>query len=234
VLRLWNPALDSFDTLRLGDPPTPPPPPPHPHPPPGPPAPVPPGWAELKNHSGTFCCDQSACKDGGSSFLFSGSAPLDKCIAKCLADPRCEFVTSSSDGWCMNAQWCNTTAPFRNGAARTFRRPPAWASAAKPPPSPPPPHLAGVSCHGRCHLLLLLKMTAISLRSGARAGVALFALVLPSRPARECQQLRIVVADGFRRGGARCTVRPANSREESSRLLLRRRLLPLGRAGKKD
>eukprot|EP01052_Picozoa_sp_SAG31_P012262 SAG31_NODE_713_length_12651_cov_180.009481_10_plen_178_part_00 len=142
LLRLWNPALESFDTLRLGNPPAPPP---SPHPsPPAPPAPVPiVGWTLLRNHSGTFCCDQSACKNGGSSFLFSGKSPMSKCIARCLADSRCEYVTIANDGWCQNAEYCNATGTFKNGDAETYERPPAMTTIA-PAAAPSPPQFAGV------------------------------------------------------------------------------------------
>eukprot|EP01046_Picozoa_sp_COSAG06_P008097 COSAG06_NODE_406_length_16115_cov_38.420142_4_plen_594_part_00 len=153
VLRLWNPALDSFDTLRLGDPPPPPPPPPppspHPHPHPGPPPPVPAGWALLPSHNETFCCDQSACTDGGSTFLFSGSATVAECAAKCLADARCNFITCATGDRCMNSEYCNTTGPWQNTAetVRTYHKPSLQLQAAAPPSPPPPgppPTMAGV------------------------------------------------------------------------------------------
>jgi hypothetical protein len=67
VLRLWNPAIDSFDTLRFGHPPKPP------SPPPPPPPPAPPGWRIMPDHNGTFCCDQSPCVNGHSTFLYQAS-----------------------------------------------------------------------------------------------------------------------------------------------------------------
>ena len=53
VLRLWNPAITSFDTLRVGSGPKPPP------PPPPPPSPPPAGWVEIVKDAGNFCCDQT-------------------------------------------------------------------------------------------------------------------------------------------------------------------------------
>lgn len=116
VLRLWNPSISSFDTLRLPHPPSPSP----------PPAPPPPGWKLDVGHNGTFCCDQSNCIDGHSSFLFEGSLPQAACFDKCLANPKCEFVTVTAKNWCMNAQYCNTTNPFAGEPAsdvHTYERP---------------------------------------------------------------------------------------------------------------
>ena len=82
--------------------------------------------------SGIFCCDQSPCANGQSSFLFNGAASRAECEAKCLSNPRCQFVTStgpSPAAWCMNAEYCNTTFPFGGGtgnaAAVTLQRVPA-------------------------------------------------------------------------------------------------------------
>eukprot|EP00729_Bicosta_minor_P001924 gene1924-58_t len=81
VLRLWNPAINSFDTLRTGSPPRPPPPPP---------APAPAGWTAIPADNGKFCCDQSACKNG--------AANQATCFSKCEADSKCNFVTYSPAG----------------------------------------------------------------------------------------------------------------------------------------
>eukprot|EP01049_Picozoa_sp_SAG25_P018839 SAG25_NODE_5619_length_638_cov_0.719852_1_plen_212_part_11 len=62
-----------------------------------------------------FCCDQSPCVKGESTFLFQGAASRAECEAKCLANARCRFITStglSPTDWCMNAEYCNTTNPF--------------------------------------------------------------------------------------------------------------------------
>jgi hypothetical protein len=82
--------------------------------------------------SGVFCCDQSPCNKGQSTFLFQGAASRSECEAKCLADARCNFVTSTgptSNDWCMNAEYCNATNPFGGGGgsrtAATFQRTPA-------------------------------------------------------------------------------------------------------------
>ena len=67
---------------------------------------------------------------------------MSKCIAKCLSEPRCEYVTIGEDGWCMNAEFCNSTGKFQNGGANTYRRP-AVSTSASPAPAPPP-QLVGV------------------------------------------------------------------------------------------
>ena len=114
VLALWNRNISSFDTLRMPHPtmpacdtyrtnascPTPrcefspganggtchPPPPP---PPPPPPAPIP-GYDLLPDHNGTFCCDQSACTGGHSTFLHQGPEGDAACFALCTKNPRCK------------------------------------------------------------------------------------------------------------------------------------------------
>ena len=112
ALALWNAELGFFDTLRTQPDP----------PPPGPPPAMPPGFALLTNAS-VFCCDQSPCANGQSTFLFSGAAAAPDCAARCEADARCGFATVSPGAgpWCMNAQYCNTTNPFAGAEAWTFR-----------------------------------------------------------------------------------------------------------------
>jgi hypothetical protein len=93
--------------------------------------------------TGVFCCDQSACAKGQSTFLFNGPASQAECAAKCLADARCHFITSTgmtAADWCMNAEYCNSTNPFGGGAhipAVTFERTP-------PPPNTTSWTFAGV------------------------------------------------------------------------------------------
>jgi hypothetical protein len=70
LLRLWNPSLQSFDTDRIA-PPTPKP----------VPTPVTPRGYKLINHN-TFCCDQTACASGHSTFLWEGAATRAQCEAK--------------------------------------------------------------------------------------------------------------------------------------------------------
>lgn len=121
VLALWNPAIEAFDTLRMPHPtlpacdtyktkvdcPTPrcefstsgkcqPPPPP---PPPPPPAPVP-GYELLPDHNGTFCCDQTPCVGGHSTFLHQGPEGEAACFGLCTKNPRCKVNTGI---WSANA-----------------------------------------------------------------------------------------------------------------------------------
>eukprot|EP00041_Stephanoeca_diplocostata_P026632 m.721151 g.721151 ORF g.721151 m.721151 type:complete len:301 (-) comp23012_c0_seq13:106-1008(-) len=125
VFALWNENISSFDTLRA------------PHPPPPPPPPLPPmptGWGLLPTHNGTFCCDQSPCANGHSTFLFEGSATRDVCVSKCLTNRRCAFVTFDDMGnWCFNAEFCNTTNPFAGPdplhTVYTWKRPQVCAAA---------------------------------------------------------------------------------------------------------
>ena len=104
---------EGIDTLVTWQKPTAPPPPPTPTPTPAPPA----GFSPpLAGHDGTFCCDQTACAGGQSSFLFAGVLGKAACFNKCAADPRCRYVTVHNSGaggdYCMNAQWCNATNPY--------------------------------------------------------------------------------------------------------------------------
>ena len=113
TLAQWNPNLTFFDTLRG----------PKPAPPPAP-TPTPPGFAPWAN--GTFCCDQAPCVNGHSRFLFEGALDESACAAKCAGWPAgaCRFATVSvAQGWCQNAQFCNTTNPFAGDPnAATFVR----------------------------------------------------------------------------------------------------------------
>ena len=140
TLALWNPELASFDTLRIASPDPPPP---------SPPPPMPRGYALMPLLNNSFCCDQSPCVGGQSTFLFSGEVPPAQCAALCSADARCSFATVSAAGWCMNAQFCNATNPFAGSQAWTFARnsaPRAWPRAAAPyqPRAAAPPAFAGV------------------------------------------------------------------------------------------
>ena len=82
--------------------------------------PVPTGWELI--HTGTYCCDQSACSTAGSRFLFHGSLPLAACVRKCDGDTRCHFVTEFEDKSCFNAQYCNHTAKFIDTPSPSFVR----------------------------------------------------------------------------------------------------------------
>jgi hypothetical protein len=148
VLALWNKKIDSFDTLRMPHPalaacsafktkascpsprcvfsaagqctPRPPPPPP---PPPGPV----PGYELLPALNGSFCCDQSPCVKGHSTFLYQGGVDEGHCFGMCMHKSTCKYVTFHSDvsggHWCFNAEYCNTTNPYDGKAP------------AKPPPA---------------------------------------------------------------------------------------------------
>lgn len=108
VLRMWNTNLAAFDTLQLA---------------PGhrllPPLPMPPGWELLPAHSGRFCCDQSPCVRGRSTFLFEGRISRFKCVSKCLSNSKCTSITVDNAGWCMNNQHCTTTHPWGGPGAST-------------------------------------------------------------------------------------------------------------------
>jgi hypothetical protein len=114
--QMWNPDIGSFAVIPLGQP----------TPPPSPPPPAPKGF-DMFNH-GSFCCDQKACSQGHSSFLFEGSnLDIEACIAKCAEfGDRCHYVTvnTAGSGYCMAAEFCNTTNPFANHpeATWTYRR----------------------------------------------------------------------------------------------------------------
>lgn len=89
---------------------------PSPAPPAPPTAPPPFPSADFVPHSyGTFCCDQTPCSGGHSSFLFQGAGVSPAaCAAKCLSaytPDVCRFITTTTVGapYCMNAQFCNTT-----------------------------------------------------------------------------------------------------------------------------
>ena len=72
-----------------------------------------PGWVLLANHTGTFCCDQSACVKGESSFLHNDHEPLASCAARCLADSRCQYITYyDGNENCFNEQYCNATSTY--------------------------------------------------------------------------------------------------------------------------
>ena len=120
LMAQWNPAISSFDTLRL----------PRPAPPPSPP---PPGYTPFA--TGTFCCDQAPCVGGHTRFLFEGSLALAACAAKCSSwqGGACHFFTySAPNAWCQAAQFCNATNPFAGDpSAATYAR-----SSAAPPPLP--------------------------------------------------------------------------------------------------
>eukprot|EP00911_Craspedida_sp_UC1_P002994 UC1_evm4s2186 len=109
TLRLWNTNISGFDTRRSGGPPKPPPPPP--------PKPLP-GFTELPSHAGTFCCDQSKCVDGHSTFLYQGPRSFTDCETLCVSNAKCKYMTHAAQpgrgaGWCFNAEYCNTTNPFQ-------------------------------------------------------------------------------------------------------------------------
>ena len=137
VLKLWNPNITAFDTLRVPHPTqpacntyktkgtcpaprctfngtcAPPPPPPPPGPPPPPLGPVA-GYKFLPDHNGTFCCDQAPCAGGQSTFLHQGSEAGPACFALCSKNKLCDYVTyhNAAGHWCFNSQYCNKTNPF--------------------------------------------------------------------------------------------------------------------------
>ena len=134
VLRQWNKNLSSFDTLRVGAGPKPPP------APPVPPAPMPKGWTVVPADNGMFCCDQSPCKHGQSTFLFQGALSQEACVSKCASTAKCNFMTHSDNSWCFNSEYCNTTHPFAGGSAstvHTYAKPSAAAPATSPAASAP-------------------------------------------------------------------------------------------------
>jgi hypothetical protein len=147
VLRLWNGNLSFFDTLQESSPPAPPSPPP----------PMPSNYALFLNAS-VFCCDQSPCANGHSTFLYEGPQTPDGCASVCDGLATCHFATVDPSGtWCQAAEFCNTTNPFAGGPAFTFARTSdlegrksrgaAGAADAAPPTTPAattPPPFSGV------------------------------------------------------------------------------------------
>ena len=90
-------------------------------------------WESYASALAVLARSNSRC---GNSFSFRSSAlSLSKAgggeavvllagrSSKCAADARCRFVTMHHEGrgndWCMNAQWCNATCPFKNPANTT-------------------------------------------------------------------------------------------------------------------
>ena len=69
-------------------------------------------------YNGRFCCDQSPCEDGRSTFLFEGALSQEACVLQCASTARCNFMTYGH-GWCHNSEYCNTTHPFAGGSAST-------------------------------------------------------------------------------------------------------------------
>lgn len=97
---------------------------------------------------GTFCCDQTRCKNGHSSFLFEGAGVSPaQCADKCLHDYNpdvCKYIVVATVGsnisYCMNAEYCNTTDKFNGRNVTVFHRTqPARPPVPPPPPSKPPP-----------------------------------------------------------------------------------------------
>ena len=75
-----------------------------------------------------FCCDQSPCEHGRSTFLYEGALSQEACVLQCASTARCNFMThgpnvnAESDGqshWCHNSEYCNTTHPWTGGSAST-------------------------------------------------------------------------------------------------------------------
>ena len=67
------------------------------------------------NH-GRFCCDQAACMNGGSTFLFQGKLEAALCMAQCAKNELCSYATvDTNSNWCMNAQNCKTTGLYSGG-----------------------------------------------------------------------------------------------------------------------
>jgi hypothetical protein len=64
----------------------------------------------------TFCCDQSLCLKGESTFLFEGPVSSEEqCAAQCNANAKCAFITLAVEPTqllCFNCQYCNTTWNF--------------------------------------------------------------------------------------------------------------------------
>jgi hypothetical protein len=97
---------------------------------------------------GTFCCDQTPCKGGRSSFLYEApDVTPSQCADRCLHDYNpdvCRFIIVATVGsgvpYCMNAQNCNTTAKFAGSNATIWQRTlPPRPPVPPPPPSKPPP-----------------------------------------------------------------------------------------------
>lgn len=103
--QMWNPDIESFAVIPLAPPP------------------VPEGYDDF-NH-GTFCCDQSECKGGHSSFLFEGAITLDALIATCAEfGERCNYITFSGGNYGMAVQYCKATNPWAGSPAgvHTYHR----------------------------------------------------------------------------------------------------------------
>lgn len=145
--RLWHPQLEFFVTLSLSQANPPPPPPP----PPQPPTPD----FVLYNQD-RFCCDQSPCVDGHSTFLWEGAVNASTCANKCTQGPLsilCRFITVKLDSgpYCQLSQYCNTTGSFASGPAATFEREIGSAAPSQPgppdtPPAPSDPPSPGAQC----------------------------------------------------------------------------------------
>ena len=97
---------------------------------------------------GTFCCDQTPCKGGHSSFLFEGAGvTAAQCAERCLHDYNpdiCRYIVVATVGsdtpYCMNAQFCNSTNRFGGDNVTIYHRTlPERPPAPPPPPSKPPP-----------------------------------------------------------------------------------------------
>eukprot|EP00929_Paragymnodinium_shiwhaense_P118798 TRINITY_DN90702_c0_g1_i1.p1 TRINITY_DN90702_c0_g1~~TRINITY_DN90702_c0_g1_i1.p1 ORF type:complete len:536 (+),score=33.09 TRINITY_DN90702_c0_g1_i1:35-1642(+) len=61
-------------------------------------------------HRGRFCCDQSPCEGGHSSFLFEGAVAVSDCLAKCVEfGTRCKYITLHAGGgqYCQVAEFCD-------------------------------------------------------------------------------------------------------------------------------
>ena len=77
---------------------------------------------------GTFCCDQTPCKGGHSSFLFEGpGVTAAQCADRCLHDYNpdiCRYIVVATVGsgtpYCMNAQFCNAYPVPLSNAAQTL------------------------------------------------------------------------------------------------------------------
>ena len=91
---------------------------------------------------GTFCCDQTPCKGGHSSFLFEGpGVTAAQCADRCLHDYNpdiCRYIVVATVGsgtpYCMNAQFCNSTNRFGGENVTIYHR-----TLPERPPAPPPP-----------------------------------------------------------------------------------------------
>ena len=112
----------------------------NPQEPPLKPLPPPPaGYTLFKK--GAFCCDQTPCVNGHSTFLASmDGLTVAQCAARCTANPKCHYVTASNSGACFIEEYCNTTNPFvlgpqPGGEVNTYAR----SRAVQTTPPPPPP-----------------------------------------------------------------------------------------------